>query len=390
MRHAHKAAQNELNIRLKVISLNIMTPSERIPVTNARHMSRLPSALVWKSRETADLFTKLTMPRPTLKSVEFEPTGRRSQDEYEKELILIENHVLSDDDGDQADDAFMAQNNVDIDGKMIVFKTVMRVRTSKDKIPAARRIVEIDLADLGRLAECQRANQRNKNLFKTFEFSGGPGDFEVKVEVIEERKPPTTRKVKKVEYIEEEVEEAEIKSEEDEKLYLEKEEPTLILPTTPNFLKKKRKREESTSDSDDDNEGDNRDYSDPDVALGILKKVKDAKGKVTVDFQRSLKRLRKFNEKRVDCHAKKKLKQAATLLLTPRKSQLKKPIPPKTLNKTSENLLNETPTKGSKEGKATLSDNGAVNQGKEEDLNHLLDELDWRKTSMRARMKTKR
>ena len=210
------------------------------------------------------------------------------------------------------------------------------------------------------------------------------------MEVIEERKPPTTRKVKKVEYIEEEVEEAEIKSEEDEKLYLEKEEPTLILPTTPNFLKKKRKREESTSDSDDDNEGDNRDYSDPDVALGILKKVKDAKGKVTVDFQRSLKRLRKFNEKRVDCHAKKKLKQAATLLLTPRKSQLKKPIPPKTLNKTSENLLNETPTKGSKEGKATLSDNGAVNQGKEEDLNHLLDELDWRKTSMRARMKTKR
>ena len=145
--------------------MNIMTPSEIIPVTNARHMSRLPSALVWKSRETADLFTKLTMPRPTLKSVEFEPTGRRSQDEYEKELILIENHVLSDDDGDQADDAFMAQNNVDIDGKMIVFKTVMRVRTSKDKIPAARRIVEIDLADLGRLAECQRANQRNKNLF---------------------------------------------------------------------------------------------------------------------------------------------------------------------------------------------------------------------------------
>ena len=43
-----------------------------------------------------------------------------------------------------------------------------------------------------------------------------------------------------------------------------------------------------------------------------MKKVKDAKGKVTVDFQRSLKRLRKFNEKRVDCHAKKKPKQAVT------------------------------------------------------------------------------
>lgn len=70
------------------------------------------------------------------------------------------------------------------------------------------------------------------------------------------------------------MEEVEIKSEEDEKLYLEKEEPTLILPTTPNFLKKKRKREESMSDSDDDNEGNNRDYSDPDVVLGH---VKDAK-----------------------------------------------------------------------------------------------------------------
>lgn len=69
------------------------------------------------------------------------------------------------------------------------------VRTSKDKIPAARRIVEIDLADLGRLAECQRANQRNENLFKTFEFLGGPSDLEVEEEVTEERKPPTTRKV---------------------------------------------------------------------------------------------------------------------------------------------------------------------------------------------------
>ena len=78
---------------------------------------------------------------------------------------------------------------------------------------------------------------------------------------------------------------------------------------------------------------------------GILKKVKDANGKVTVDFQRSLKRLRKFNERPVNRHTKKNLKQAATLLLTPKRSMIKKPIKPKTLNETAENLLNETPSK---------------------------------------------
>ena len=163
----------------------------------------------------------MTSPSPRIVKLRSRSQVRwRSQDEYEKELICIENHILSDDDGDQNDDAFMAQNNVDIEGKMIVFKTLTRVRTSKDKLPAARRVVEIDLADLGRLAECQRANQRNEYLFKNFEFSGGgPGNLEVEVEVTEERKPPTARRVQKVEYFEEEIEEFEIKREEEEKLY---------------------------------------------------------------------------------------------------------------------------------------------------------------------------
>ena len=95
-----------------------------------------------------------------------------------------------------------------------------------------------------------------------------------------------------------------------------------------------------------------------------------------MDFQRSLKRLRKFNERRVNRHTKKKLKQAATLLLTPKRSMIKKPIKPKTLNETAENLLNETPSKDEKDGKVTLTDNEGAVEGKDEDLNHLLDEVE--------------
>ena len=105
----------------------------------------------------------------------------------------------------------------------------MRVRTSKDKLPLPRRVVEIDLADLGRLVECQRANQRNEHLFKTFEFSGGPEDLEVEVEVTEESKPPNARKVTKVEYFEDDVEEKRwISTAKKRNSIMRKEEPTLV------------------------------------------------------------------------------------------------------------------------------------------------------------------
>ena len=117
---------------------------------------------------------KLSMPRPSLKSIEFEPIGRRQQAEYEKELIQIENHVLGGDDDDElVNDAFMEGNNVDAAGKAIRFKMVTKIK--KDASRPSRRVVEIDPDDLPGLAKYQGEMRKNENLFKNFEFSGNAG-----------------------------------------------------------------------------------------------------------------------------------------------------------------------------------------------------------------------
>ena len=59
---------------------------------------------------------------------------------------------------------------MDHDGKLVVFKMRNSVRTPKYKIPAARRIIKVVVADLLGLAKYQRTNQKNEHLLKIFSF----------------------------------------------------------------------------------------------------------------------------------------------------------------------------------------------------------------------------
>ena len=149
-----------------MIRHNEMT--EIIPVDGAQHMARLPSALVWKSKDIATLFMKLSLPRPTMKSIEFEPIGRQDQENYENELISIETHMLGDE-NDIFNEGVLTGNVVDHNGKPIVFKMPKGVRTDSSKIPD-RRVVELDFNQLKRLAEYQKMMISKEKDFREFKF----------------------------------------------------------------------------------------------------------------------------------------------------------------------------------------------------------------------------
>ena len=353
-----------------------------IPVHNARHMSRLPSALIWKLDETADLFMKLSMLRPNLKSIEFEPIGRRAQTEYEKELVQIENHVLGgDDEEEMINDALMEGNNVDAEGKPIVFKLKKSVRNKKDGRISGR-VIKVDVDDLRGLAKYQGDMRKNAQIFKTFEFSGNSGTKDLKSDA--KSKIPAGRKVEHVEYIEEETVEVKLdfsdkaeSNEDGNRMYVEKIEPSLITPTRGLSSRNavKWKRDQSSSDSDDEDDV-TEDFSNPDIAINLIEKVKDAKGTVTAEFQKSLKRLKKFNERKMDRHARKKLKQAATLMMTPTRRKTTKHLMPRSLDVTAEALLKETPTKEKEcdeEKKETMN---IDDDHKKNDLDNILDDME--------------
>ena len=229
-----------------------------------------------------------------------------------------------DDKDELVNDALMEGNNVDATGKHIVFKLKKSIRDKKDANILSRRVIEIDVDDLRGLAKYQGDMRKNEHIFKTFEFSGNSGTNELKPET--KSKIPAGRTVEHVEYFEEETVDVNLEfgnkvktDAKGDKLYVESVEPTLITPARGPSSRHtlKRKWDQSSSESDDEEDA-MEDYSNPDVCISLIKKVKDAKGTVTTEFQKSLKRLKKFNERKMDRHSKKKLKQAATLIMNPR------------------------------------------------------------------------
>ena len=320
-----------------------------IPILGARHMARLPSALVWKSKDICTLFMKLALPRPTMKSVEFEPIGRNDQENYEKELISLENHMLGDeDDVMYAED--MSGNVVDYKGNPIVFRMPTSVRTDTSKIPT-RRVVELDLEELKGLAEYQKTMISKEKDLKNFKFTDG--QKVVKTEY-------------KYEYVEQETPIVTIKSEDerrdgDDSMIANADttplrspvEPTLIpmRPTSSSSRRAtpmkaiKRRREETDSEDSDDDDEDEDDCTSADGCINIIKKVKEANGTLTHEFQRSVKRLKKYNGRRLDRHTRKKMK--GTMALTPKEVKTWKTltIKPKSSNSTQElEVAQKSPT----------------------------------------------
>ena len=136
-----------------------------------------------------------------------------------------------------------------------------------------------------------------------------------------------------------------------------------------------RKREDSDSDSDDDDDS-QEDLSNPDVCSELITKVKDARGTVTTEFQKSLKRLKRFNERKMDRHQRKKLKQAATMTMTPSKLKSLRHIHPKSLDSTAETLLNETPKKGNENDGEKTDTLSMRSETKRTDLDNLLEDME--------------
>ena len=110
-------------------------------------------------------------------------------------------------------------------------------------------------------------------------------------------------------------------------------------------MKRRRDDDETESDDTDDDEAGGDDVSSVDGCINIIKRVKEANGTLTHEFQRSVKRLRRFNGRRLERHARKKLR--STMALTPKevKTWKSQTIRPKSADVTQKLGTDDEPSK---------------------------------------------